>query len=324
VVYEPDLLSILEDAELLQLMLLACPDGIVFADSEEKVVLYAGASEKIFGYAPVEVLGHSAWNLFYHDEGYAALRDRLRTEVSVANEEVLGVRRGGLTFDLAVSVAQLRDRYGEQIATVIYCRDHTHVRAIENALRENNERLNDLVSRLDHVARHDALTGLLNRASALEHAEQALLNCTRAGKPFGVAVFDLDRFKNVNDTYGHLVGDEVLATLSHVLSGSTRGGDLIGRFGGEEFVAFVPGADRQGIITFAERVRQAVADASVPIGDGRAITITISAGVATIPASAVTIQEAIRVADDRLLLAKRSGRNRVVSEDEPRERTVAA
>lgn len=319
-VHEPDMLSMLENAELLQLMLLACPDAIVVADSEGRVILYTGSSEKIFGYAPVEILGQSIWSLFQHDEDYAALRDRLRNQMSVANAEILGVRKGGLIFDLAVSIAQLRDRYGEQPKTVMYCRDHTHVRALENALRENN----DLVSKLDHVARHDNLTGLLNRASAIERAEQALLNCVRAGKPFGVAVFDLDRFKNVNDTYGHLVGDAVLATLSLVLQGTARTGDLIGRFGGEEFVAFVPGADLGGMVAFAERARHAVAEARVAAGGGQMISITVSGGVASIPSCAESLQEGIRVADDRLLVAKRSGRDRAVAEGEPGGRTVAA
>ena len=306
-----------------QLMFLACPDGIVVADGEDKILMYTGSCEEIFSFPPIEVLGRNVSMLFTDDDAYADFKARAKTESSIANAEVLGVRKGGDTFPLAVSIGRLKDRYGSSLGTVMYFRDNTNMRAIQNALRDKNEKLNELVSELDHVASHDHLTGLLNRASALQAAERAMAAGIQTGRPLGVAVFDLDHFKHVNDTYGHLVGDDVLAALSLVLQNSARGDDIMGRFGGEEFVAFVPGADLDAVRGFAERVRESVAQAVIAAGLGT-INVTISGGVASIPACADSLTEAIRVADDRLLLAKRSGRNRIIDRDELTRRTAAA
>jgi diguanylate cyclase (GGDEF)-like protein/PAS domain S-box-containing protein len=317
-----DFLSLVWDEEILQLMLLACPDGVVVANPAGKIILYTGASERIFGFQPVEVLGKDLEILFDDEEGVVALLERLHRDGQVVDLELPGARKDGQPFYAAVSSCLCRDRYGAEIGIVLYVRDHTNLRSIEAALRDNNRRLNELVSELHHVARHDQLTGLLNRGSAVEAAQAAIL-ARGYGSPFGVAVLDLDYFKTVNDTHGHLVGDDVLAALARVLQAAARAGDIVGRFGGEEFVAFLPGADLAAVTGFAERVRAAIEGAEIAIGDGLTIRATISAGVASIPSCAGNLQEALRVADDRLYLAKRGGRNRVVTSDATPERNAA-
>ena len=318
-----DFLSLVWDAELLQLMLLACPDGVVVADPRGEIILYTGASEQIFGYSPIEVLNKNASILFGRPEALDILLERLKRDGRVVNLEMPGHHKETGHFNAAISSAVCRDRWGEEIGLVLYVRDHTNMRAIEDALRDNNERLNGLVGELNHLASHDALTGLLNRGSAMEAAESALLTGGLATHDFGVVVMDLDHFKTVNDTYGHLVGDEVLTALARVLRSVARSSDIVGRFGGEEFVAFLPGANLPESTAFAERVRVAIEGARVTAGDGLIISATISAGVAAIPVCADGLQEAIRVADDRLYVAKRGGRNRVVATDLNTERNAA-
>ena len=318
-----DFLSLVWDAELMQLMLLACPDGVVVADGSGKVILYTGASEQIFGYSPIEVLRKDIHMLFGKPEIADLLRERLARDGTVVNLEMLGHHKDTGHFIAAVSSAICRDRWGKEIGLVLYVRDHTNVRAIEDALRDNNERLHDLVNELNHVASHDTLTGLLNRGSAMGAAESTLLKGGFATRSFGVAVMDLDHFKTVNDTYGHLVGDEVLTALARVLRSVARSNDIIGRFGGEEFIAFLPGADLGSATAFAERVRVAVEHAQVTVGTGLTINTTISAGVAAIPACAGGLNDAIRIADDRLYAAKRGGRNRVVADDKTSQRNAA-
>jgi diguanylate cyclase (GGDEF)-like protein/PAS domain S-box-containing protein len=321
---EPDFIGLLSDPDLLQLMLFACPDGVVATDEQNRIVLYTGACEQIFGFPPFEVLHRDVGLLFAVAEEYANLSELLQRERQVANIELRGVRKGEGTFAAAVSAAMLQDRYGSYIGMIAYVRDHSAVRAIEDTLRSNNEQLGDLVVELDRVARHDQLTGLLNRGSAIAAAEAALLDSGLTRRGFGVVVFDLDHFKLVNDSYGHLVGDEVLASLARVLRDTARDGDLVGRFGGEEFIAFLPGAGLEDAKRFAERVRVAIGEAKVRIGDEAKVGVTISAGVAAIPSCADSLQEAIRVADDRLFIAKRAGRNRVVGNDERNDGRNAA
>ena len=197
------------------------------------------------------------------------------------------------------------------------------MREIEDALRRNNAQLNHLVSELDHLARHDQLTGLLHRGSAVEAAEDALLASGLERQPFGVALFDLDHFKLVNDSYGHLVGDRVLATLAGIMRRTARANDIVGRFGGEEFVAFLPGADLEAVSGFAERVRCAIEQLPLTINDDIHVAITVSAGVAALPSCADSLNDALRVADDRLYAAKRAGRNRVVNHDSTERRSAA-
>ena len=187
--------------------------------------------EQFFGYEPVEVHGRNAGMLFT-SEGYGELKSRLDQSGMVANLSLSAQNCNDRLFPVAVSASLIRDRTGQELATVMYVRDHTSVRAIEDALRDNNSRLNSLVQELGHVARHDQLTGLLNRGSAIQAAEAALVESADA-VPFGVALFDLDHFKQVNDSYGHIVGDEVLSGVATVLNEAVCEGDIIGRFGGE-------------------------------------------------------------------------------------------
>lgn len=319
---EPDFISLLSDPDLLQLMLFACPDGVILTDRHDRVLLYTGAAEQIFGFDPIEVLNQPASKLFDPDH-YRLLRGHVDLDGYVANFELTSNRKDVGPFAGAVSASILRNRYGEETGTIIYVRDHTNVRSIEDALRRNNDQLNTLVGQLDHMARHDQLTGLLYRGSAIDAAERTLLTSGAVGMRLGIAVFDIDHFKSVNDSYGHLAGDEVLASFAAVLRSASRQGDILGRFGGEEFIAFLPGASLADVTGFAERVRHVLGDSRVRIGHELKLDVTVSAGVAAIPSCADNVQDAIRVADDRLFIAKRAGRNRVVSNNDAQERNAA-
>ncbi|MEO9256317.1 MAG: sensor domain-containing diguanylate cyclase [Tepidiformaceae bacterium] len=309
----PDFLALLSDPDLLQLMLFACPDAVVATDPENRVVLYAGASENIFGFPPYEVLNRSVAMLFASELELAGMTDDLVHNGRVVDVECHAVRKSEAPFPAAVSAATMRDRYGEYLGTVAYIRDRSSVRAIEQEMRNNNDQLATLVLELHHVAQHDTLTGLLNRASAIEAAEVEMLESGLSERSFGIVLFDLDHFKAVNDSYGHLVGDAVLAALAGVLRDTVRGSDIVGRFGGEEFIAFLPGAGMREATAFAERVRLAVGQTRSVVGGEARVSVTISAGVAVIPECADSLHEAIRVADDRLYIAKRAGRNRIVA-----------
>ncbi len=310
-----DFISLISDPEMLQLMLFACPDSVLATDANGAILFYAGASEAMFGYEPVDVMDRNYRVLIAEPLAFEQLSGELSSSGRVSNYEISALRKGGAGFLAAVSAAVMKDRYGAVLGTIFYIRDHSGVREIEETLRRKNAQLNDLVLKLDHLANHDQLTGLLRRGSAVEAAENDLLSSGLERQAFGVALFDLDQFKSVNDSYGHLVGDKVLATVGTVLQRAARQDDIIGRFGGEEFIAFLPGASLEAVTGFAERVRVAIEKARVPVKDEMSISVTVSAGVATIPLCADSLNEALRIADDRLYAAKRAGRNRVVATD---------
>ncbi|HET6331686.1 MAG TPA: diguanylate cyclase [Polyangiales bacterium] len=172
--------------------------------------------------------------------------------------------------------------------------------------------VNDELSRL---AGTDSLTGLANRRVFVDALRRDLSRAQRTSQPLSVLILDVDHFKSVNDTYGHAVGDVVLTRLAEVLRSTLRNGDLAARWGGEEFVALLPGSAIDGAKIAAERIRTALeqVEMSAPVANFR---VTASFGVATIPVGAATPQEAptlMERADAALYEAKRGGRNKVVA-----------
>ncbi len=169
-----------------------------------------------------------------------------------------------------------------------------------------------LQSDLARLAMIDPLTAILNRRAFMLEYERELSRCVREKTGLALAIFDLDHFKDVNDSYGHLVGDKVLRRVADTLRASLRGHDVIGRYGGEEFALLMPGADTAAALAGTERARLAVGERPIQAGPLR-IPITVSAGVAAVGSADADWESLLRSADAALYEAKRSGRNRVVA-----------
>jgi diguanylate cyclase (GGDEF)-like protein len=170
------------------------------------------------------------------------------------------------------------------------------------------ERRNEmLVARLAGEARTDALTGLLNRRGFDEHAVREFAHVGRDGEPIALVTLDIDHFKQVNDEWGHMVGDRVLAHLARVLAGEARGIDVAARLGGEEFAVLMPGSDAAGAEALVERVRRRLeADARPDLP-----AVRVSAGVVSTSES-LDLQIMLESVDRALYAAKRGGRDRTV------------
>lgn len=161
-------------------------------------------------------------------------------------------------------------------------------------------------------ARADAKTGLLNAATWEREAEAEVARAVRTSSPLAVALLDLDRFKQINDTYGHLVGDEVLRSIADAMTGVLRKYDLAGRFGGEEFVMLLPQTRAVDALRIAERVRAYIARLPILAPGGEPVTVTVSIGVAALDAgSSRELTELLAAADAALYRAKASGRDQV-------------
>ena len=161
---------------------------------------------------------------------------------------------------------------------------------------------------LRHMAMFDALTELYNRRAFLQLSERELARSQRAGVPTAALMLDLDRFKAVNDRYGHVAGDRVLAEFADRVRRAVRLADLPGRYGGEEFCVLLPGLGLEEARVIAERIRRAVDVA--PLGGLPGVT-TVSIGVTACPDSACPIDSLLARADEALYAAKADGRNRV-------------
>ncbi len=158
---------------------------------------------------------------------------------------------------------------------------------------------------------HDSLTGLLNHTSTKSGLDAAMEMCRRQQQPFSVAMVDIDHFKKVNDTYGHPVGDQIIRSLAWMLKQRLRRSDVVGRYGGEEFVVGLPGADRQTALTVLDRIREDFSRIRHPFESGY-FNITFSCGLASTPL-APAADSLLKLADDALYQAKRGGRNQIVA-----------
>jgi diguanylate cyclase (GGDEF)-like protein len=171
---------------------------------------------------------------------------------------------------------------------------------------------------LEHEAQRDGLTGLYNRAYFDQSFAQKVAQAARDRTPLSLILFDIDHFKNVNDTYGHQVGDKVLAGVAKALGERMRPTDVTARYGGEEFVLLLPSTNAPGAAVVAERLRHRVSEAIHEIGNGSVLRVSASAGYATLqPGSAATPEMLLASVDSALYAAKRGGRNRVVAGPDP-------
>ena len=162
-----------------------------------------------------------------------------------------------------------------------------------------------------HQATHDLLTGISNRRAIRESLMRELARASRERTSLGVVMVDIDHFKQVNDTYGHMAGDAVLAEVANRMRSQMRSYDSAGRYGGEEFLVVLPGCDIQTTFAKADAVRKFIGLTPI-VTQEAAITVTASMGAAVYEeANAPGPDDLIRQADAALYLAKRKGRNRV-------------
>jgi len=160
-------------------------------------------------------------------------------------------------------------------------------------------------------ATHDPLTGLWNRAAILESLDRELPRASREGRPLGILLADLDHFKKINDTHGHLAGDEVLREAARRMLTAVRSYDLVGRYGGEEFLLLLSGCDSSNILDRAEHLRKMIASHPVKAPEG-SLQVTVSVGaVSSAGIRNLDADSFLRAADQALYRAKNSGRNRV-------------
>ncbi len=163
--------------------------------------------------------------------------------------------------------------------------------------------------RLERLAALDPLTEVYNRRFGLTRLREELARAARSGVPLGVLMADIDRFKSVNDTYGHLVGDRVLREVAASIRAVIREGDVLIRYGGEEFLVLLPGASAGSVITVGERIRASVSKAA--IADG-AVAVTVSIGGSVFDAETRTAERLVDAADQAMYRAKEGGRDRLV------------
>ncbi len=222
-------------------------------------------------------------------------------------------RKGGQTFVEDLGSTNGTRLNGDELQAAAILKDGDHIQVGVNLILKfslQDEAQVRFQQQLYEAALRDPLTKAYNRRALLERLETDLSFSLRHGSPLALLLFDLDRFKQVNDTYGHLAGDHVLREFALVVGGTVRKEDMFARYGGEEFAMVCRSTDITRGTQLAERIRGLVEDRTIT-HDGQRIPVTVSVGVACAWPEA-TVDGLIQRADDMLFLAKDGGRNRVV------------
>ncbi len=289
----------------------AAQDAIVMMNPTGQISFWNPAAEHIFGYTRQEALGQNLHQLLaperYHDAHFKAFPTFLNSGRGNAVGKTFGLharRKDGVEIAVAVSLSAVRVQ--NQWHAVGILRDETERQAQEVELRR--------------LATTDHLTGLANRRHFLAQVEQELDRFKRYADPAALLMLDLDHFKQVNDAYGHAIGDAVLKHFADLAGQTLRKIDLLGRLGGEEFAVLLPGTTMAGAYPLAERLRCIVVE-SPAATDAGLVPFTISVGVALFQEGDPDANAILIRADRALYRAKRGGRNRVEMQKANEERT---
>ncbi|MCX7983082.1 MAG: diguanylate cyclase [Syntrophales bacterium] len=283
-------------------------DGVMVCDRDGRIVDMNESAERILGLQRNKTLGKGFEGVL---DAWESIGDKIKGE-----KHILKAPLGSSYLDMRIS--PLVDARGRNQGYVAVMRDITELKKTEEKLREMNEVLNSrleeiqmLQERLKEEAIRDPLTNLYNRRFLEETLKRELARVERSTGRLSLVMIDLDRFKDVNDMFGHQFGDQVLKALGDLISSQTRLGDVACRYGGEEFVVILPDAPIDSAVDRVEEWRKMFSDIEFRPED-RIIRVTFSAGVASYPEHGVTGNELISAADDAMYAAKLAGRNRVM------------
>lgn len=234
-------------------------------------------------------------------------------EVSILGAIMATSWLGALFLRNTLGDVEYRMNY-QVIQAAVFMAVHLYAGVVFQRLRRDRREMGELREKLAEQAVTDSLTGLANRRYFEEYLRAELARIERYGGSCAVAMVDVDRFKNYNDTLGHPAGDEVLRQLAEILQSLSRDADLVARYGGEEFALVYPATSRDEALESVQRLLALVEDHPFPdesIQPGG--ELTVSAGVAAYPEDADDLEQLVKLADRALYLAKEEGRNRVRS-----------
>ena len=293
-----DLTERLQSAEQLKLAATVfeqSAEGIFITDASHNILMVNRAFSVITGYSAAEALGKNPrlMSSGRHDEQFfSALWDTVCSD-GYWQGEIWNRRKDGEVYPELVSISQVLDVDG----TV------SHFVALFSDISEHKESQ----AHIQRLAHYDALTGLPNRSLLADRVGQAINRVERNNEPLALIFLDLDRFKNVNDSLGHRIGDELLIQVAERLKSALREEDTVSRLGGDEFILVLPGAEADGAAHVAEKVLKSVA---LPYFiEQHELAVTPSLGIAMYPADGATYEKLSMCADAAMYRAKQGGRN---------------
>ncbi|MGA9673452.1 MAG: GGDEF domain-containing protein [Terracidiphilus sp.] len=275
---DPEQSSAFDDAILRSKFLDSLYDGVYFADLDRQITYWNKGAERLTGYTAQEAVGKFCYdNLLMHmnDSGSLLCQGGCPLHKTIVDGKereahVYMRHKQGHRVPVSVRVSAVRDELGSITGAVEVFSD---ISATRNALSELELR----ACELEVLAYSDALTGVANRRYIDLKVQQAIQEVEMFDRPYGLILIDIDDFKAVNDAHGHAGGDAVLKAACETLSNCLRSGDLLGRWGGDEFVVLARDVTPDSLEQLAQRCHQVLADTSIPV-EGGLVNISVSVG----------------------------------------------
>lgn len=277
-------------------------DGIITVDQNQRIKMMNEAARDVFGIAGDNVVGWHISRIIPERfrDNHARYFDSFRTSpVKVrpmqSRVPIFGLRTDGSEFEAEVTISRIK------------VGDATEMTAVVRDISERTK----LIEQLRLAATQDPLTGIFNRRHGMAVLTSEINRCKRFGHEMTLVMFDLDRFKEINDNYGHACGDSVLISVVAAVSKTLRDADTLCRWGGEEFLVVLPETMLDDAIHWAERARDALATTVTACVGEQAVKITASFGLASLAGTDSTLEDLLKRVDDALYGAKENGRNQV-------------
>ena len=299
------------NSELYQTLLDKLYDGVYFVSPDRTIIYWNEAAERMTGFSASEMINkHCYDNILMHVDNKGVslclrgcpLEKAMREDIMIEGEVYLHHKEGH-RVPVVVRVSPVKDKEGKIIGAVEIFSDNSP-----------RVRLSEKVEELEKIALLDPVTRIGNRRYGDLSLAAKLSELERYGWPFGVLFMDIDHFKQVNDVYGHDVGDRVLRIAATTIMNGTRSSDIVSRWGGEEFLVLVPHVDVKQLKDVAEKIRLLIEKSSISV-EGKNIEVTVSIGV-TQARKDDTIDSLMKRADALLYKSKSEGRNRLSVEDD--------
>jgi diguanylate cyclase (GGDEF)-like protein/PAS domain S-box-containing protein len=278
-------------------------DGVYFVDTTRKIVFWNKGAEALSGFSSQEVIGkHCMDNVLMHmdSEGHALCKNGCPLSKSLQDgqfreAEVYLHHKNGHRVPIRVRISAMKDEEGKIVGAVEAFSDNSA-----------NLQMAQRLAQMEQLALLDSLTGLANRRYLESMMQSRLEELCRNDWHFGVLFIDIDNFKSINDRYGHDVGDQVLQMTSKTLGVTSRYFDVVGRWGGEEFVAIIANVEEKALREVAERMRMMVEHSLLNAPEYLFVTVSIGGAQAL---ADDTVESLVRRADEKLYLAKHAGKN---------------
>lgn len=296
----------MKDIKIYKEMLEVLFEGIYFVDNNRLISFWNKGAEKITGFTAEEVVGkHCSDNILNHVDANG-------------NKLCLGACPLQATLDdgeIRETFVYLQHKKGHRISvmvkTIPLFEDGKVVGSVEVFVDDRERvKLKYDIEQLKELAIRDQLTSLPNRRYIESYLHSRISDSRKFEIPFGIVFMDIDHFKNVNDTYGHNIGDEVLKMISETFKSCVRKNDIVGRWGGEEFIGVFTGITINELSKISENIRMLIENSRLTF-DGGELSVTISIG-STMFSGEELMDEMIRRADENMYTAKNTGRNKVV------------